>query len=156
MHLLAVIDRAHSTSAARSFVSGGDMSMAGWKTPENLMYARTDEWIGLDGDTATLGISDYAQDQLNDIVFVDLPSVGDTITAGESFGEVESVKASSELISPVSGTVIAVNDALRSQPELLNSDPYAGGWIVRLKVSDGGVVEGLMDAAAYTTFCAQR
>jgi glycine cleavage system H protein len=130
--------------------------MASWKTPEHLMYAKSDEWIGLEGDIATLGISDYAQDQLNDIVFIELPSVGDTIQSGASFGEVESVKASSELLSPIGGTVIAVNDALTTQPELLNSDPYDKGWIVRLKITDPTVKEGLMDAAAYAVFCAQR
>lgn len=130
--------------------------MAGWKTPENLKYARTDEWLLLEGDTATLGISDYAQDSLNDLVFVELPALGAQIGAGESFGAVESVKAASELLSPVAGTVIEVNSALESQPELLNSDPYGRGWIVRLKVTDAAGADSLLNAADYAALCASR
>lgn len=126
-----------------------------WKTPADLQYARTDEWMKRDGETATLGISDYAQDQLNDIVFVELPSVGDIVSAGGSFGTVESVKAASDLISPVTGTVTAVNSALEGSPELLNADPYERGWIVRLNVTDGNTPD-LMDAAAYTAYCEKR
>jgi glycine cleavage system H protein len=127
-----------------------------FKTPENLRYARTDEWLLIEGDTATLGISDYAQDALNDIVFVELPAVGATFAAGESFGTVESVKAASELVTPVAGEVIAVNSALENKPETMNSDPYGEGWLVRLRISDSGSAAGLMDAAAYTEYCATR
>jgi glycine cleavage system H protein len=130
--------------------------MGSWKTPDNLKYAKTDEWVLLDGGTATLGISDYAQDQLNDIVFVELPAVGEQIAAGEAFGNVESVKAASELISPVGGTVTEVNSALEGTPELLNSSPYDKGWIVKLAVSDASGADGLMDAAAYSAFCETR
>lgn len=130
--------------------------MGNWKTPENLKYAKSDEWLLLEGETATLGVSDYAQDQLNDIVFVELPSVGDQISAGDAFGNVESVKAASDLISPVSGTVTEVNSALEGTPELLNSDPYGKGWIVKIAVSDASGAAGLMDAAAYSAFCETR
>lgn len=130
--------------------------MAGWKTPENLRYARTDEWLLLEGETATLGISDYAQDSLNDLVFVELPAPGAQIAAGEPFGAVESVKAASDLVSPISGTVIEVNSALESAPELINSDPYGRGWIVRLKVTDAAGAGSLMNAADYAAFCASR
>jgi glycine cleavage system H protein len=126
--------------------------MAALKVPENLKYARSDEWVLLDGETATLGISDYAQDQLNDIVFVELPSVGATINAGETFGAVESVKAASDLYSPISGVVTEVNAALEKQPEILNSDPYEKGWIVKLKVTDSSGAASLMDAGAYQEF----
>jgi len=126
--------------------------MGSWKTPENLKYLRTDEWLLLDSDTATLGISDYAQDQLNDIVFVELPSVGATFAAGDTVAVVESVKAASDIVTPVAGTVIEVNQALERQPEIINSDPYEKGWIVKLKVSDASGADGLMDAAAYGTY----
>lgn len=126
--------------------------MGSWKTPENLKYLRTDEWLLLDSDTATLGISDYAQDQLNDIVFVELPSVGATFAAGDTVAVVESVKAASDIVTPVAGTVIEVNQTLERQPEIINSDPYEKGWIVKLKVSDASGADGLMDAAAYSTY----
>jgi glycine cleavage system H protein len=129
--------------------------MANWKTPEDLKYARTDEWLKLDGDNATLGISDYAQDTLNDIVFVELPKVGATVTVGQPFGVVESVKAASDLNAPVSGVVTEVNTALESSPEQINSDPY-GSWIVKLQVTDRTGLDGLMDATAYAEYCAGR
>lgn len=128
--------------------------MAGWNTPPELKYARTDEWLKLEGDSITLGISDYAQDTLNDIVFVELPKVGAAVTAGQPFGVVESVKAASDLTAPVSGTVTAVNTALESSPEQINSDPY-GSWIVKLQVTDATTVE-LLDAGAYAAYCASR
>ncbi len=129
--------------------------MAGWKTLPDLKYAATDEWLKLEGDSATLGLSDFAQDALNDIVFVELPKIGATIAAGDAFGVVESVKAASDLISPVSGAVTAVNNALESTPEQINSDPY-GSWIVKLQVTDASGADGLMDAAAYEAYCAGR
>ena len=129
--------------------------MAGWKTRPELKYAKTDEWLNLEGDTATVGLSDYAQDALNDIVFVELPKVGATVTAGEAFGVVESVKAASDVVSPISGTVTAVNTALESSPEQINSDPY-GSWIVRIAVSDASGADDLMDADAYDSYCESR
>jgi len=111
-------------------------------------YAETHEWVTLDGETATVGISDYAQAQLGDVVFLELPRVGQRLAAGDSFGVVESVKAASDLYSPVEGTVAAVNEELATTPELVNRDPFAGGWLIRLE----GVAElpsNLMDEAAY-------
>jgi glycine cleavage system H protein len=130
--------------------------MGNWKTPADLKYARSDEWVRVEGDTATLGISDYAQDQLNDIVFVELPAIGTAVKKGATFTTVESVKAASDIISPVSGTIAEVNTALQDQPELINSDPFGKGWIVKIKVSDASGVNDLMDSAAYTTYCDGR
>ena len=129
--------------------------MAGWKTLPDLKYAKTDEWLRLEGSSAEVGLSDYAQDALNDIVFVELPKVGAAVTAGEAFGVVESVKAASDLSAPVSGTVTAVNAALESSPEQINSDPY-GSWIVKIAVTDASAAADLMDAAAYDEYCATR
>jgi glycine cleavage system H protein len=120
--------------------------------PVELKYSASHEWIRMDGDVAVIGISDFAQDALGDVVFVNLPEVGDECSAGEPFGDVESVKAVSDLISPVSGTVCAVNEELLDAPELLNQDPY-GAWII--KVENVGENEELMDAADYEAFCAE-
>jgi glycine cleavage system H protein len=125
------------------------------KTPDNLKYTKSDEWVLIEGDIATLGISDYAQDALNDIVYVELPTVGDTIKLGGEFGTVESVKAASPLMSPVAGEVLNVNTELESKPELINSDPYGQGWIAKLKIS-GALAADLMDATAYAAYCADR
>lgn len=124
--------------------------------PTDLKYAKSDEWIRVEGDSATVGVSDFAQNELSDVVYVDMPSVGDTFTAGQSFGSVESVKAASEIYLPVAGTVTAVNDALASKPELVNQDPYGEGWIVKIKVTDAGGLAELMAAAAYQAFCEER
>ncbi len=121
--------------------------------PAELKYAKSHEWIRYEGDTAVIGISDFAQDALGDVVFISLPAVGDEVTAGESFGDVESVKAVSDLLSPVSGTVCEVNDGLEDSPELLNEDPY-GAWII--KVSPVTEEEELLDAAAYEAHCAEE
>jgi len=121
--------------------------------PKELKYSKSHEWIRFEGDSAFIGISDFAQSTLGDVVFIGLPAEGDTISAGESFGDVESVKAASELISPVSATVCAVNEELADAPEALNSDPY-GAWII--KVADIQEQEELMDAAAYEAFCAEE
>jgi glycine cleavage system H protein len=129
--------------------------MASWKTVDNAKYAKSDEWVIVDGDTATIGITDYAQDQLNDIVYVELPEVGSSITKGSEFGSVESVKAASPLVSPVSGTVSEVNKALEDEPELINSDPFGKGWIAKIKVSSADLSD-LMDAAAYAAYCENR
>lgn len=125
-------------------------------TPADLKYAKSDEWLRLEGDTATVGISDFAQDQLNDIVFVELPEVGKTVSKGEAFGVVESVKAASDLYAPISGTVTEVNTALEDSPELINSDPFGKGWIARLRVTDPSSADDLMDAEAYKAYCETR
>lgn len=124
--------------------------------PADLKYARSDEWIRVEGDTATVGVTDYAQSELSDVVYVDMPAVGDAFEAGQSFGSVESVKAASEIYLPVAGAITAVNDALASKPELINQDPYGEGWIVRLKITDPANLANLMDAAAYEKYCTER
>lgn len=130
--------------------------MATITTPDDLKYAKSDEWARIEGDTATVGISDFAQDQLNDIVFVELPEVGKTVTKGEAFGVVESVKAASDLISPITGTITEVNTELQDSPELVNSDPFGKGWIAKLSVTDASSADDLMDAEAYKAYCATR
>ena len=119
--------------------------------PSDLKYTKSHEWLRMEGEIAVVGISDYAQDALGDVVFVNLPQEGDETTAGDAFGDVESVKAVSDLVSPVSGTVCAVNEELLDAPEMLNQDPY-GAWIIKVEnVTD---TEELLDAAAYEAFCA--
>ena len=115
--------------------------------PEELQYTKSHEWVRTEGDTATLGITDYAQDELGDIVFVELPEEGTTFDAGDSFGTVESVKAVSDLYTPVGGEVVEVNQALSDNPEKINEDPYGDGWIVKLSVSDEGT--DLLSASDY-------
>ena len=124
--------------------------------PSDLKYAKSDEWVRVEGNTATVGISDYAQDALSDIVYVDLPQVGATFAAGAAFGSVESVKAQSDVYLPVAGTVTAVNDTLSQSAGLVNSDPFGAGWLVKLTVTDPAALASLMDAAAYEAFCASR
>ena len=116
--------------------------------PDDLKYAETHEWVR-SGDPATIGISQFAQEELGDLVYVDLPQVGRTLQAGESFGSVESVKTVSDVYAPVSGEVVEVNDALSSQPEKVNSDPYGEGWLIKLKLANQADLDALMDAAAY-------
>ena len=120
--------------------------------PEGLRYSKDHEWVRVDGDVATIGITDYAQDALGDVVYVDPPAVGSALSAGDSFGEVESTKSVSELYAPVSGTVASANADLDSEPEKLNSDPYGEGWICTVTMTDAGELDGLMDAAAYQAF----
>ena len=115
--------------------------------PEELQYTRSHEWVRTEGDNATIGITDHAQDELGDVVFVELPEVGATLDAGDSFGTVESVKAVSDLYTPVGGEVVEVNEALNGQPEKINEDPYGEGWIVKLRVSDDDA--GLLSASDY-------
>jgi glycine cleavage system H protein len=118
--------------------------------PEDLYYTKEHEWArSLDGDTVRIGITDYAQDQLGDIVFVDLPQVGDTFEKEEEFGTVESVKAVSEVYMPISGEIIAVNTALDDSPELMNTDPYGDGWIIEIKAGDLSELDELMANDAY-------
>ena len=117
--------------------------------PEQLRYSTDHEWLSRDGSRARVGITDYAQDALGDVVFVQLPTVGDAVKAGDTFGEVESTKSVSDIYAPVSGTVVAVNDALSDAPQLVNEDPYGEGWICEIDVSDDSQFGGLLDAAAY-------
>jgi glycine cleavage system H protein len=118
--------------------------------PTELKYTKEHEWVARTGeDTVRIGITDYAQQQLGDVVFVQLPSVGDTAAAGDSLGEVESTKSVSDVYAPVPGTVSARNEALEGQPELINSDPYGEGWIVEIDVSDQAALDTLLDAAGY-------
>ena len=122
------------------------------KILENLRYADSHEWVKLEDGIATVGITDYAQHALGSIVYVDMPEEGDEVTAGEEFGAVESVKAASDLISPVSGTVIEINTALEDSPELVNEDAY-GNWIMKVEVSDPAEVEKLLDAEGDAKIC---
>ncbi len=122
------------------------------KVIEGLRYAESHEWVRVEGDVAVIGISDYAQHSMGDLSYVDMPSVDDEVTAGEEFGAVESVKAASDLFSPVTGTVIEVNEALEDEPELLNADPYAN-WIIKVQMSDPSEVSKLLDADAYREIC---
>jgi glycine cleavage system H protein len=117
--------------------------------PDDLRYSKEHEWVRMDGEQATIGITAFAADELGDIVFVELPETGATLTQFASFGVVESVKAVSDLYAPISGEVVEVNEALRDSPELMNSDPFGEGWIARLRVSDSGELDTLLDAAAY-------
>lgn len=117
--------------------------------PQDLRYSKDHEWIRIDSDRGTVGITDYAQKQLGDVVFVELPARGRALKAGESFGSVESVKAVSELFSPVSGEVVEVNGTLQAKPEAINSDPHGAGWMIVLKLKDTNEAQGLMDAARY-------
>lgn len=118
------------------------------KILEGLYYAESHEYVKIEGEYGYVGITDYAQHELGNVVYVDMPDVDDEVEAGEDFGAVESVKAASDLISPVSGTVVEVNEALRDNPELVNADPYAN-WIIKVQLSDASEVENLMDAEAY-------
>ena len=119
----------------------------------DLKYSKSHEWVRMDGDVAVIGISDFAQDALGDLVFVNLPQVGDDVTAGEAFGDVESVKAVSDLMSPVTGTVCEINEELLDAPESLNNDPY-GAWIIKVENITG--TEELLDPAAYEALCDQE
>ena len=121
--------------------------------PVELKYTKDHEWLKMEGDVAVIGITDFAQDALGDVVFINLPEVGDTVTAGESFGDVESVKAVSDVNSPVTGVVLEINEELIDSPELLNEDPY-GAWII--KVENITAEENLLDAAAYEALCAEE
>ena len=122
------------------------------KVIEGLYYSESHEYVKIEGEYGYVGITDYAQDQLGNVVYVDMPEVDDEVTAGEEFGAVESVKAASDLISPVSGTVVEINEELEDAPELVNKDAFAN-WIMKVKLSDPAEVEALMDAAAYEAIC---
>lgn len=120
--------------------------------PEDLHYSKDHEWVRVEGDVAIIGITDYAQNSLGDVVYVELPKNGETFAANESFGSVESVKAVSEVFSPVSGSVVQVNESLNDEPEKVNSDPYGEGWMIRLKMENPGEVDSLLTAAEYEDF----
>lgn len=122
------------------------------KILEDFRYAESHEWVKLEGDIATVGITDYAQHELGNIVYVDMPEVGDEVSQGEDFGAVESVKAASDLVSPVSGEVVEINEALEDEPELINQDAFAN-WIMKVKVSDPSEIDNLLDAASYAKIC---
>jgi glycine cleavage system H protein len=123
--------------------------------PDDLHYSEQDEWARSDGESVRVGITDYAQQQLGDVVFVELPAVGTRLARGTAFGVIESVKAVSDLYAPLSGEVVAINDALASRPELVNEDCYGDGWMLVVR-PEGDPIEGLLDAAAYAKYVAER
>lgn len=120
--------------------------------PEHLQYSKDHEWISVEGDIGTIGITDHAQNSLGDVVYVELPKVGETFTAHESFGSVESVKAVSEIFTPVGGEVTEVNESLHDEPEKVNTDPYGGAWMIRIRMKNPGEVDSLLTAAEYEDF----
>ncbi len=124
--------------------------------PSDLKYTKSDEWIRVTGNEAEAGITDYAQSHLSDIVYVELPEVGAEFKQGTPFGSIESVKAASDMNLPASGTITAVNDGLSDTPEVVNSDPYGKGWIVKFTLSNAGELNALMDAKAYEAYCNER
>ena len=117
--------------------------------PADLRYTKDHEWVRVEGDTATIGVTDYAANQLGDVVFVDLPEVGKAVDQFATFGVVESVKAVSDLYAPISGAVTSTNDALAKEPELVNSDPYGAGWMIKLTIADKTQIDDLLDGSAY-------
>ncbi len=126
------------------------------KVDASCRYTETHEWVRVEGNEATAGITDHAQEQLSDIVYVELPEVGETFAKGDAFAVVESVKAASDCYMPIGGEIIEVNEELGESPELVNKDPYGAGWFIRFKVSDASELEDLMDAAAYEEFVAKE
>jgi len=126
------------------------------KFPSDLKYTKNDEWLRIEGDTATVGVSDYAQDQLNDIVYVEFPDVGAEFAQGASFGVVESVKAASDIYMPIGGTITEVNSTLEDEPEIINTDPYGKGWLIKFTVKNPSEAGALMDADAYQKYCESR
>jgi glycine cleavage system H protein len=130
--------------------------MGDWKTLPGAKYTKSDEWVKLDGEEALIGLTDYAQDQLSDLVFIELPSVGNIFKQDDSFGVVESVKAAADVNMPIGGEIVAVNDDLEDAPETINGDPYIEGWIVRITPTDTAELDGLMDEQAYIAYCDER
>ena len=120
--------------------------------PADLQYSKDHEWVRVDGDTGTIGITDHAQNSLGDVVYVELPKPGETFAAHESFGSVESVKAVSEIFTPVSGEIVEVNESLQDEPEKVNTDPYGDGWMIRIRMKSPGEVDSLLTAAEYEDF----
>ena len=121
-------------------------------TPEDSRYAKSHEYVHVEGDTGTVGITDYAQKELGDVVFVELPTVGTQLDAGDELGSIESVKAVSELFAPVTGEVVEVNELLRDKPELVNTDPYGDGWMIKVRIGDQSEYDELMDASEYEDY----
>ncbi|MEM5775277.1 MAG: glycine cleavage system protein GcvH, partial [Anaerolineaceae bacterium] len=126
------------------------------KVEAGLLYTKEDEWLKIEGDEATAGITDHAQDAMSDIVYLELPDVGDVLGIGDAFGTAESVKATSDLYMPISGEITAVNEALVETPELVNSDPYGAAWMIKIKIGNPDELKALMDAAAYTQYLEDR
>jgi glycine cleavage system H protein len=124
--------------------------------PDGLLYTKDDEWVRVEGDEAVIGLTDYAQDALSDIVYVELPDAGEFFDSGEAFAVVESVKAAADMYMPVGGEVVESNEALLDTPEILNSDPYGEGWMMRIKFADPSEIESLLDPAAYGEYCDER
>jgi glycine cleavage system H protein len=125
--------------------------------PAELRYTESDEWVRVEGKLATVGITDYAQEQLSDIVFVEIQvGVGEEVARGDTLAAVESVKAAADVYVPVSGKVVEINEGLPESPELVNSQPYGGAWMIKLELSEAGEVQGLMDAGAYQKYCEER
>lgn len=124
--------------------------------PSELLYTKEDEWIRVDGDEGVVGLTDYAQDALSDIVYVELPDEGGKYGTGDTFGVVESVKAAADLYMPIEGEITAANQDLLDMPEVLNSDPYGEGWMIKIKIANPGELESLMDPAAYSAYCDER
>jgi glycine cleavage system H protein len=120
--------------------------------PENLRYSKDHEWVSVEGDVATIGITDYAQSSLGDVVYIELPKPGDKFNAHEAFGSVESVKAVSEIFTPVAGEVAEANDAINDTPEAVNSDPYGKGWMVKIKMENPGAADAMLSAAEYDEY----
>lgn len=126
------------------------------KIEPELLYTKEDEWVKVDGEEAIVGVSDHAQDSLSDIVFLELPEVGDSFELGDTFGVIESVKAAADLYMPISGEITAVNESIIDAPDLVNSDPYGEAWMVRVKISDSAELAGLMDVDAYAKFLEEQ
>ncbi len=124
-----------------------------WNTPEDLKYTKTHEWVRVEGDTAATGLTDYAQEQLNDLTYVELPEVGDAFDQNEAYGSIESVKAMDDLHMPIDGEITAANEELEEEAEQANADPYGKGWIVKFKITKPAQLDELMDAAAYAKYC---
>ena len=124
--------------------------------PADRRYTKEHEWVSTSGEVATIGITDYAQTELGDVVFVELPKVGATVTTGQTFGTVESVKAVSEIFAPASGQVVEANPDLTPKPETINSDPHGAGWLIKIKLVNPGELSGLMDATAYAAYVAEK
>jgi glycine cleavage system H protein len=124
--------------------------------PKDLKYTQNDEWIKVEGQTGLIGVSDFAQDSLSDVVYVELPESGDMFNKGETFAVVESVKAASDIYMPVSGEVIEVNEVLTQQYELVNKDPYGKAWMIKINIKEPSELDGLMDATAYEAYCMER
>jgi glycine cleavage system H protein len=126
------------------------------KIEPGLLYTKEDEWIKVDGDEATIGVSDHAQDALSDIVYLEMPDVGDSFEIGDTFGVIESVKAAADLYMPISGEITAVNEELIDTPELVNSDPYGAAWMIKVKISESAELNDLMDVDAYVKYLEEQ